>query len=198
MKCCTCKCDIESENAIYAPKRKVSYWFCLDCYKKSSYYNEKTFNILVEETRRIIREKEFTRKFCELMLEHFGELDNQFFIRKGNINKGNFSTKQFNSEYCRFTISDEELLDMLEKMIPYLKKVTQKFNRNGRGLLCNYVLSILYNSYPKYSRAKLSSENHNEEQIKQTVSINEIDESLIKRKQNIKETENLNLQEFLL
>jgi len=196
MKCSVCKCEVDLENMIFAPKLKKSYWFCIDCYKKSKFFNADTFDKLLKNTKSMIKEKEFTKKFCDLMMEHFGELDNRFFISKDKINNGKFSTKQFNSEYCRFTISDEELLDMLEKMIPYLKKSTQKFNRNGRTLLCHYVLVILYNSYPKYNRAKIDSLKHNEEQEKQTVA--SISETMIKSRQNVVENNSINLQDFIL
>lgn len=195
MKCEICKCEYEeNKEFIYAPKSKKYYWFCLECYLKSKYFNKKTFDNLLKESKEIIESNRYEKMFYDLVHKTFGYLDNRFFIKKNQINNGTFKTKTYNSEYSNFKITNKELYEMLDKMLGYLIKTTSKLS--DKTSLPHYVLSIIYNSYPKYLEHKCKVKEINS----RNVEVAEVTKEIIEKSKNKNENSrnNINLDEFLI
>ena len=147
MKCCICSEPIEEENEIYAPKLKAYHWFCIDCYKKTKYYKEDTFELYMKETSLKLESKKTLDNLLSFIMSNIGIPDSRFYMKKEQINNGEFFTKQYPKWATRFKISDKDLLAMFEKMKDYLNKQTKNIESSNK---VHYALAIVYNSYPKY------------------------------------------------
>lgn len=191
-KCCTCNKDFKDDEIVYAPKSKKYYYFCFECYKKRKEYKEETFNIYLEQTKDRIKSKKEEQNLYSYLSSRYGYLDTRFFQKKSEINSGKFKTKQYNSEYSAFKISDIELLDMFVKMEKYLEGIVSGLK--DKSQISHYVLTIVYNSYPKYLEHKKKIINLNP-----THEVSKITDDKIKLG-NIKTTnvDKLNLNEFIL
>lgn len=147
MKCCICSEPIEENNGIYAPKVKSYHWFCIDCYKKTKYYKITTFESYIKETICKIEAKKNLDNLLSFIMSNIGIPDSRFYVKKEQINKGEFFTKQYPKWSTRFKISDKELLYMFDKMKDYLNKQIKNIDSSNK---VHYALAIVYNSYPKY------------------------------------------------
>ena len=170
MKCCVCSEPIEENNGIYAPKVKSYHWFCIDCYKKTKYYKIETFDLYMKETLQKLEDKKNLSNLLSFINSNIGIPDSRFYIKKEQINKGEFSTKQYPKWVKGFKISDKELLIMFEKMKDYLNKQTKNIESQHK---VHYALAIVYNSYPKYLDYK-EKQRSAMDQCKKMESISEI------------------------
>jgi len=189
MKCCICSKEVVLDNCIYAPKVKSYYWFCVDCYKKTRYYKEETFNKYLEETKQRLENKKQLDELLSFIKSNVGIPDNRFYIKKEQINNGEFFTKQYPKWSTRFKISDKELLYMFTKMKDYLIRQTKNIEYHNR---VHYALAIVYNSYPKYLDYK-KKQNMAMNQCKELKSVSKIVVSKVEDKKE----EMVNYNDFL-
>lgn len=193
LKCCLCKKEIDKNDAVYAPKKKSYYYFCIKCYKNRKDFNESKFQEYLKETYLKLENMEIEKKLNSWFYDNIGFLDVMFFTKRSKINNGKFSTKQFPLSNVSFSISNEELLDMCVMMETYIKKQISQLKDNTYST--HYVLAILYNSYPKYLEYKIknkSIENENNivERISDTIKNKSIQTCSIKN--------DLDIDDFLL
>jgi len=161
MKCNICGKEVGDDELIHAPKRKVKYYFCIECYKKSKYYKVETFNTYLEETQKLLKEKKETKELMDFIKKNIGIPDSWLMKKKYEINNGKYGTKQYPQKLISFKISDVELLDMFKRMEIYLKKASANIEPSNKT---HYCLAIVYNSYPKYLehlKKVKETQNHN-------------------------------------
>lgn len=186
-KCCECKEEFSTDKIIYAPKTKVFYYFCDECYLARKNTTQELFDKYKSETKIMFEEKEVVHKINDFFRQ-FGFLDGRFYSSLKKIRIGQFSTKKYNKE---FSITYYELLEMCEMLEDYLKKSFRSL-KDTTGAI-HYILAIVYNSYPKYHKWK------KEQKLKKSESV-EVVESvshLVKKEDSPSEEKEVDLDDFL-
>jgi len=196
LKCNICKDKFDREDIIYAPKKVAFHYWCIDCYKKSTWYNESKLNDYIEKTKERFEEQNvvagYSADLCTWFADNVGFLDARFYMKLANINKGKFGTKQFPLSPVSHKISNDEMYDMCLKMEGFIRKQLSSLKNKEHAV--HYVLAMLYNSYPKYLQHK-----YNQPKI-EDVRVVESTSSIIKKK-DLQKNENcdtLDLNSFLL
>lgn len=154
MQCCGCKQN-SYEDMILAPKKKTKYWWHIECYKKSKYYDELMFESYLEESLNIINLKKEEKDLYDYFKDKYDfPMSNREYQKLADIKNGNFKTKEYPRGIS--PISFSELLYMFKKMEIFLSKISIKFNTTKDKF--NYHLSVVFNKYPSYLEHKKNQE----------------------------------------
>lgn len=197
LTCNSCKSKFDRKDIIYAPKVKAWHYWCDSCYKDSKYYNEEKYEEYLEKTKERFESQniatQYSADLCKWFAKNVGFLDIRFYMKKADINKGKFGTKQFPLSPVSHKISDEELYDMCLMMEKHIRK--QVANLKKKEHVVHYVLAMLYNSYPKYLSYKEKQPKTEDVKVVESVS------SIIEKRAgevDSKKDDKINLDSFLI
>lgn len=140
---------------IFAPKKKTKYWWHINCYKESKYYDNMMFDSYLEESSKILELKKQEKELYSYIKSKYDFiLSNREYQKLSDIRNGNFKTKEYPNNMP--PISYNELLYMFIKMDSFLNNIKVKFATNKDKF--NYHLSVVFNKYPSYLEHKKSQE----------------------------------------
>lgn len=160
-KCTCCKGDIII-SLPYSKKyvQRASKWYHLDCLKES--LPEKTrvnFQALVDKTKPVVENHYYKHKIYNLLVDHYNcsMVPNSVFVKLQQIYDGTYPG-------LAIPIPPEDLIDMLERKMPYLDKNAAKKKMSGVSRF-SYDLAVVMSKYNSYLDWKAACKAEEEEMI---------------------------------
>lgn len=187
MKCTKCGKEILSDG-IYAPKKSVSYWWHIDCYKNDKNYDEFMFESYLEDSKPKLKEQKEKSEFNDYISKKYDFfMSKREFQKLADIRSGNFSTKEYPNGIKPITYG--ELLFMFNKMEDFLSKINVRFKSEQDKF--NYHLAVVFNKYPSYLEHKKKQEQE------KPIIIQKIPEYIIQKKKEA-ESDSFSVEDYLL